>query len=89
MKVDLSADEEMLVQQKLRTGRYASPSEVIRDALQLLEEHDRFLDLKREELREQIREGVDSLRRGEGVDGEAVFDRLEAELEATEPRGTE
>lgn len=89
MKVDLSADEEMLVQQKLRTGRYASPSEVIRDALRLLEEHDRFLDLKREELREQIREGVDSLRRGEGVDGEAVFDRLEAELEATEPRGTE
>ena len=88
MKVDLSPDEEVLVQQRLGTGRYASPSEVIREALRLIEEHDRFLDLKGQELRGKIREGLDSLHRGEGVDGETVFDRLEAELDATEQRGT-
>ncbi len=35
-------------------------------------------------VQEKIREGIDSLRRGEGVDGEAVFDRLDAEIDQVE-----
>ena len=87
MDVHLSSDEEVFVHQKLKTGRYASASEVVREALRLLDEQDRFLDLKRQELRESISEGLQSLQSGEGVDGETVFDRLEAELDAREPRG--
>ena len=86
MNVHLSADEEVFVQQKLKTGRYATASEVVREALRLLDEQDRFLDLKRQELRESIAQGLESLRSGEGVDGEAVFDRLKAEVDAREPR---
>jgi len=37
-----------------------------------------------EVVRKKIREGIDSLRRGEGVDGEAVFDRLGAEIDQVE-----
>jgi antitoxin ParD1/3/4 len=87
MDVRLSSDEEVLVRQQLKTGRYASASEVVREALRLLDEQDRFLDLKRQGLRESITEGLQSLRSGEGVDGEVVFDRLEAELDAREPHG--
>ncbi|MGH9628751.1 MAG: hypothetical protein ACRD7E_10525 [Bryobacteraceae bacterium] len=43
--------------------------------------------LRKEEFRRNIKEGVDSLHRGEGVDGEAVFDRIEAELDILEQNG--
>jgi antitoxin ParD1/3/4 len=81
MDVHLSPEAEDLLQQKLRTGRYSSANEIVDEALRLLDEQDRFIDLRREELRAKIAEGLDSLRRGEGVDGEAVFDRLEADLD--------
>ena len=86
MNVNLTPELENLVQNKVKTGRYNSASEVVREALRLLEERDQILVLRREELRKKITEGLDSLRRGEGVDGEEVFDRLEAELDAMERR---
>ena len=49
-----------------------------------LEERDEILILRKDEIRRQIAEGVASLRAGRGVDGEAVFDRIEAELDALE-----
>ena len=49
-----------------------------------MDEQERFLDQRREGLRAQIAEGVNSLRDGEGVDGEAVFDRIDKELAALE-----
>ena len=81
MDVHLSPEAEELLQQRLKTGRYSSVNEIVHEALRLLDEQDRFIDLRREELRAKIAEGLDSLRRGEGVDGEAVFDRLEADLD--------
>ncbi|MDP2997360.1 MAG: type II toxin-antitoxin system ParD family antitoxin [Bryobacterales bacterium] len=69
---------------KVKTGRYNSASEVVREAPRLLEERDRDPALRRQELRQKIREGIDSLRRGEGVDGEAVFARLDVEIDQME-----
>jgi hypothetical protein len=43
-------------------------------------------DLLKEALRKKIAEGFESQRLGERVDGEAGFDRLEAELDALEER---
>jgi predicted transcriptional regulator len=40
--------------------------------------------LHKEEIREQIEEGWQSARRGEFADGDEVFDRIDAELEAVE-----
>jgi antitoxin ParD1/3/4 len=84
MNVNLTPELENLVHGKVKTGRYNSASEVVREALRLLEERDRDVALRRQELRKKIREGIDSLRRGEGVDGEAVFDRLGAEIDRME-----
>ncbi len=77
MNVDLTPELEQLVQTRLNSGRYHSASEVVREALRLLEQRD--------EVRNQIEEGWQSAQRGEVVDGDQVFDRLDAELEASEP----
>lgn len=66
---------ESFIKSQLASGRYASASEVVRDALRLLEEHEKLRQIRLGELRRLIAEGVDS---GPGVPAEEVFARLEA-----------
>lgn len=82
MDVYLTPELEQLVQSKVKSGRYNSVSEVIREALQLLEQRDDTLS--KDDIREQIEEGWQSARRGELLDEDEVFDRIEAEIEAIE-----
>ena len=84
MNVRLSPELEQLVQSKIQSGRYSSATEVIRDALRLLEQRDELFALRRHEIGSQIEEGWQSAKRGELVDGEEVFDRIDNELAATE-----
>jgi len=43
MNISLTPQLEKLVQERVKSGRYTSASEVIREALRLLESHDRGL----------------------------------------------
>jgi antitoxin ParD1/3/4 len=79
MNVSLTPELESFIREKVDSGRYHSSSEVVREALRLLEEHERLRELRLEELRREIQKGIDS---GDPVDGEAVFDRLLAKYEA-------
>jgi len=65
MNVSLTPMLEKLVQRKVATGRYNSASEVIREALRLLEERDEMHQTKLTALRKDVRVGLDQLRRGE------------------------
>lgn len=89
MNVSLTPELEQLVHQKVQTGRYTSASEVVREALRLMEERDRLEAWRKDEIRAQIAAGLGSLRAGKGEDGEDVFDRLEAEIDAEVRRGAE
>jgi antitoxin ParD1/3/4 len=60
MNVSLTPQLEKLVQERVKSGRYTSASEVIREALRLMEEKDRLLEAKLDQLRQDIREGLDS-----------------------------
>jgi antitoxin ParD1/3/4 len=82
MNIHLTTELEQLVQTKVKSGRYNSASEVVREALRLLEERDQLLELRKEAIRQQIDAGWESLRRGEGVDGEAFFAELERQEQA-------
>ncbi|MGH2458935.1 MAG: type II toxin-antitoxin system ParD family antitoxin [Chloroflexota bacterium] len=82
MNIHLTKELEQLVQNKVQSGRYNSASEVVREALRLMEERDQH----KAEVRKLIAEGLESQRRGNLVDGETEFDRLEAELDALEAR---
>ncbi len=82
MNVNLTPELEQLVQRKVKTGRYNSASEVVREALRMMEQRDEYRAITKEEIRHKIAPGLESLRQGKGVDSDTVFARLEAELDA-------
>ena len=65
MNVSLTPTLEELVQRKVGTGLYNSASEVIREALRLLEERDEMRKIRLGTLRQEISVGLDQLERGE------------------------
>jgi antitoxin ParD1/3/4 len=60
MNVSLTPPLEELVRRKVASGMYNSASEVVREALRLLDEQDQFRSVRLEQLRADIREGIDS-----------------------------
>ena len=87
MNIDLTPEGEKFVERKLRSGPYRSATDVILEAFRLMDERDEIRALNAWEIREKVAAGLNSLRRGQGVDGEAVFDRIEAELDESERSG--
>ena len=73
MNVSLTPELEKIVNDKVKSGRYLSASEVVREALRLLEERDRLQEIRLVELRKEIRKGLNS---GPSIDGEEVFREL-------------
>lgn len=61
MNVSLTPELETLISQKVKSGRYHSASEVVREALRLLEEQDRLKEIRQDELRREIQKGVDDM----------------------------
>ena len=60
MNVNLTPQLEELVRSKVNSGMYSSASEVVREALRLMDEQDRLRQAKLEELRRELRKGLDS-----------------------------
>jgi antitoxin ParD1/3/4 len=60
MNIHLTDHFEEFIENKLKSGQYSSASEVVRDALRLLEEQDHIKALRLEVLREEIRKGLES-----------------------------
>jgi len=71
MNVNLTPQLEELVRSKVASGLYTSASEVVREALRLMDEQDRLREAKLEQLRSDVRRGLDS-GPSEAWDGEAV-----------------
>jgi antitoxin ParD1/3/4 len=60
MHISLTHDLEQFITAKLKSGRYTSVSEVIRDGLRLLVERDQVYQIRLDELRKEIQKGIDS-----------------------------
>ena len=60
MNINLTPQLEELVRSKVASGLYTSASEVVREALRLLEEQDRLRDAKLAQLRADVRQGMNS-----------------------------
>jgi antitoxin ParD1/3/4 len=60
LNINLTPHLEKLVRQKVDSGRYNSASEVVREALRLMEKHNELHALQLERLRSDIRQGLDS-----------------------------
>ena len=60
MNVNLTPQLEEMVRAKVSSGMYTSASEVVREALRLMDEQDRLRQAKLEELRREVRKGLSS-----------------------------
>lgn len=81
MNISLNPHFETLVKNKVDSGLYNSASEVMREALRLLEERDQLRELRLETLRGEIQKGIDS-GIGTALDIEDIKKRGRARLAA-------
>lgn len=77
MNVSLTPELDNFVAGKVESGRYNSASEVVREALRLLEEHDRARSAQLAAFNKELEARLASLDRGEHVDPEKARERLE------------
>jgi antitoxin ParD1/3/4 len=76
MNVSLTPELDKFVAAKVSSGRYTSASEVVREALRLLEEQERSRAVRLEEFNRQLKKRLDSADRGNFVTAEESFRRI-------------
>lgn len=76
MNVSLTPELEKFVSAKVESGRYNSASEVVREALRLLEEHEAARAAQQTEFNRELGRRLASLDRGERAEPAEVRDRL-------------
>ena len=78
MSFSLSAELEALIRRKVSSGAYDSPTQVLEEALMLLEERDHLRQVRRERLLREIASGVLEADNRHLVDAGEVFRALTA-----------
>jgi antitoxin ParD1/3/4 len=76
MNISLPPDLDNMIRAKLESGLYDSWTQVIREALILLDERDQMRALRRERLLRELAIGIDQANDRQLVDGLEVFRRL-------------
>jgi antitoxin ParD1/3/4 len=77
MNISLTPELDNFVAGKVESGRYTSASEVVREALRLLEEHDRVRSAQVAAFNQELGARLASLDRGEHAKPEATRKRIE------------
>ena len=73
----IGAHFERFVREKIESGRFSSASEVVREALGLLEENEELREAHIKTLRRQLEDGRES---GPGIPADKVFDRIQGKF---------
>jgi len=76
LNVSLTPELEKFVESRVKSGRYQTASEVVREALRLLEAHEQDRAEALVELRAKLKRGMEQAERGEVRDGEEVMEEL-------------
>lgn len=79
MNIILNPKLENLLQKQLTSGKYASPDQVIEEALHLLDKRNQY-DHWVEEIREKIDLAAAQLDQGNGIDGKIAINQLREQL---------
>ena len=80
MSITLNNEQETIVANLIAIGSFKTADEVIQVALKLLERERQSYQAWVAQTRDLVQEGIESLDRGEGVDGETVVNDLLARL---------
>jgi antitoxin ParD1/3/4 len=81
--INLTEHFDDFVQRQLSSGRYSNASEIVREALRLLEEREQERHAQLQALRRAAREGFDEIDQGRGIvlKGRRALDRFFREIE--------
>jgi len=82
MALTLPPDLEVTVRERVSSGAYSSSSEVLREALRLIDARDRWLEAQREAFRRDVEAGLAQLDRGEreSVTAADIMGRIDRRL---------
>ena len=81
VNVSLTPELEEFVKSRISSGRYQTASEVVREALRLLERQEKERDEAYERLKEKLERGAAEAECGDLLDGDEVFDELRELIE--------
>jgi antitoxin ParD1/3/4 len=83
MSITLNTEQETIVANLIATGSFQTADEVLQVALKLLEQERQSYQSWVIQTRDLVKEGIESLERGEGVDGETAVNDILAKLRQT------
>jgi antitoxin ParD1/3/4 len=81
VNVSLTPELDAFLQSRVKSGRYQTTSEVVREALRLLQREEQERDETFQQLKKKLEEGAAQAARGELLDGDDVFAELRAMIE--------
>lgn len=79
--LSLTPQQKRFLDDCVASGRFASAAEVLRAGLRLLADEEQLRQAHLARARQMIQAGAEELERGEGVDADAVFRRLQGRRE--------
>ncbi len=82
--INLTDHFDTFVERQVSSGRYSNASEIVRDALRLLEEQEQEREAKLKALRAAAKQGFDELDQGKGIvlKGKKAIDEFMAGIES-------
>jgi antitoxin ParD1/3/4 len=82
--INLTEHFDHFVEHQVSSGRYSNASEIVRDALRLLEEREQERAAKLQALRQAAKQGFDEIDQGKGIvlNGKKAISRFIAEIDA-------
>ena len=81
VNISITPELDAFLQSRVDSGRYQTTSEVVREALRLLERQERERDEAFQQLKAKLERGVAQAEQGELIDGDEVFSELRQMIE--------
>jgi len=81
VNISLTPELGAFLQSRVKSGRYQTTSEVVREALRLLENQEREREAGFKQLKAKLARGAAQAERGDLFEGEEIFDELKALIE--------
>ena len=81
VNISITPELDSFLQSRVQSGRYQTTSEVVREALRLLERQEQDRDEAFRQLKAKLERGAGQADRGELIDGDEVFDELREMIE--------
>ena len=81
VNISITPELDTFLESRVASGRYQTTSEVVREALRLLQRQEMERDEAFLQLKAKLQRGADEAERGELSDGDEVFDELREMIE--------